>query len=336
MKNKIKSGVYRFICLITNKQYIGSSINFNKRKNIHLRRLRKNEHHSIIFQRAFNLYGEEAFIFEVLELVSKLENEPRKDFGKRLVAREQSYLDLFGAQEFIKKENNNFRELTYNIFPTAGSNLGSIRSIESINKYINKLKNHPEIIEKQKIARKKTLFENPNISKLQAIRRKETYDNDPSIQERANLNKKQTLLNNPEILKKMGKEKSQMYKDHPEILDKIRNTLNKTLKDNPEINIKNSKAQKLIAINAPILQCIHCKKFSNNKRNMLQWHGDNCKLNPNFDIEKYNNKRQIINEKKKKKRESKSISICTNCKKIIKNKSSVDNYHNDKCKYKSK
>ena len=61
--------IYQIRCLINNKVYIGSShdsVGTNKRWKLHLNSLQKNQHHSIILQRAWNKYGEDTFVFEVL------------------------------------------------------------------------------------------------------------------------------------------------------------------------------------------------------------------------------------------------------------------------------
>jgi group I intron endonuclease len=63
------SGVYRITCIITGKFYIGSSVNLRDRWYEHSSQLRRNTHHSITLQRAFNKHGKDAFVFEVLELV---------------------------------------------------------------------------------------------------------------------------------------------------------------------------------------------------------------------------------------------------------------------------
>lgn len=62
MKN---SGIYIIKNIINDNFYLGSSNNFNKRKSEHIRKLRKNKHHSIYLQRAWNKYTESNFIFEI-------------------------------------------------------------------------------------------------------------------------------------------------------------------------------------------------------------------------------------------------------------------------------
>ena len=68
MRNEKKTcGVYSITNLQNNKRYIGSSKNIESRWADHRRRLRKNTHHSIHLQRAWNEYGEQNFCFEILE-----------------------------------------------------------------------------------------------------------------------------------------------------------------------------------------------------------------------------------------------------------------------------
>jgi group I intron endonuclease len=59
--------IYRIKSKINNKCYIGVCKNFYIRKRTHLQHLNKNNHHSIKLQRAWNKYGSDNFIFEILE-----------------------------------------------------------------------------------------------------------------------------------------------------------------------------------------------------------------------------------------------------------------------------
>lgn len=83
----MESGVYKILCKANNKFYIGSSKNLHKRWQSHLYSLRKNKHINVHLQRSFNKYGEESFIFEVVELC---------DISSILL-REQFYIDDFSA-----------------------------------------------------------------------------------------------------------------------------------------------------------------------------------------------------------------------------------------------
>lgn len=85
MAKEIISGIYSITNIANNKLYIGSSKNIYKRWKEHRNMLKKNEHHSKHLQAAWNKYGEESFIFNILE---ECNNED-------LLAREQYYMDLY-------------------------------------------------------------------------------------------------------------------------------------------------------------------------------------------------------------------------------------------------
>jgi hypothetical protein len=101
------SGVYQIKNLINNKCYIGSSIEIENRWRRHKKDLRKNKHHSIILQRAWNKYGESNFEFSIIE----------ECLVEVLIIQEQYYLELY--------------EPIYNICRIAGSCLGVTHSKES-------------------------------------------------------------------------------------------------------------------------------------------------------------------------------------------------------------
>lgn len=65
----MSSGVYKITCIVNGKFYIGSSINFKIRWRDHLSELRRGIHDNPHLQNAFNKYGEEAFLFEIIEVV---------------------------------------------------------------------------------------------------------------------------------------------------------------------------------------------------------------------------------------------------------------------------
>lgn len=109
----MKSGIYRIVNLFNGKFYIGSAIDIERRKKEHFNQLNKNKHYNIHLQCAYNKYGEQNFIFEVLE----------KCQPNTCVEREQYYIDLYDATNINKG---------YNIAPNAGSMLGFKFSEESL------------------------------------------------------------------------------------------------------------------------------------------------------------------------------------------------------------
>ena len=61
--------IYIITNIINDKKYIGSSVNYLKRKNSHICYLRSNKHHSQHLQNAYNKYGEENFKFKSIKKI---------------------------------------------------------------------------------------------------------------------------------------------------------------------------------------------------------------------------------------------------------------------------
>jgi len=78
--------IYKIINLTNGKFYIGSTNNAKNRFRTHRRLLNKNTHHCPHLQSAWNKYGEDNFIFKVVELIA--------DFTQ-LAKLEQEWLDEF-------------------------------------------------------------------------------------------------------------------------------------------------------------------------------------------------------------------------------------------------
>lgn len=78
------SGIYAITNSQTQEQYIGSSHDISSRLNQHRAALRRGNHHAKHLQEAWDSYGEDAFLFEILEDVPDLH---------LLESVEQSYLD---------------------------------------------------------------------------------------------------------------------------------------------------------------------------------------------------------------------------------------------------
>lgn len=66
-------GIYKITCLANNKVYIGQSTKVNKRLSSHFASLRRGAHHNEHLQKAYNKYGEDNFVIEVLAECSKSE-----------------------------------------------------------------------------------------------------------------------------------------------------------------------------------------------------------------------------------------------------------------------
>jgi hypothetical protein len=103
-------GIYKILNTVTNKVYIGSTFDFKTRKRIHLKDLRNNKHHSKYLQNSYNKYGEDIFVFEILEIIEDNSN---------LLIKEQYWINYF--QSFDEKKG-------YNILKFAGSCKGRINT----------------------------------------------------------------------------------------------------------------------------------------------------------------------------------------------------------------
>lgn len=118
------SGIYKFTNLLTNRVYIGSSSKIEERYLYHI-----SGRGSKPLGCAISKYGISNFKFEILEVV---------DQKNMLYTREQFYLDMYFAQEYVNSGgvDKRFRKFTYNLQPLASKATG----IKWSNKSKEKLK----------------------------------------------------------------------------------------------------------------------------------------------------------------------------------------------------
>jgi group I intron endonuclease len=108
------SGVYSIRNKVLGLQYVGSTMVFIRRWNLHKRELKENRHHSRRLQKAWNTHGPDAFEWIILEVVA----------CESLIEREQHWIDFFRSAE---------PRMGYNIATKAGcppSPMGLKRSAE--------------------------------------------------------------------------------------------------------------------------------------------------------------------------------------------------------------
>lgn len=60
-------GIYKILNHVTGDYYIGSSKNLFRRKEEHFGKLKSKKHKNVILQRAWDKYGENNFVFEIIE-----------------------------------------------------------------------------------------------------------------------------------------------------------------------------------------------------------------------------------------------------------------------------
>lgn len=99
-----KPGIYIIRNTITNKVYIGSSLDPKARIKEHFNSLSKNLHHSKYLQNSYNKHGKEVFEFGTIEYVSNKND---------LLSKEQFWIDFY----------NSYKR-GYNVCPCAGNTLG--------------------------------------------------------------------------------------------------------------------------------------------------------------------------------------------------------------------
>jgi hypothetical protein len=107
-----ESGIYAIRHIESGKLYVGSSSNIASRWQTHRWALGRGIHHSRHLQNAWDKYGADAFVFEVLQAVENPDD---------LIRTEQEHLDRTGSFR---------RTHGYNILPKAGSCLGVKRLAE--------------------------------------------------------------------------------------------------------------------------------------------------------------------------------------------------------------
>lgn len=75
--------IYKVVSIKTGNLYIGGTVNYGNRRRMHIHHLRKNKHSSVVMQSEFNMYGENNFLFDIIEICDK----------GNLINREQFYID---------------------------------------------------------------------------------------------------------------------------------------------------------------------------------------------------------------------------------------------------
>ena len=129
-----EGGVYKITNTTNSKSYIGSAKNFKKRAYQHTSSLRGNKHQNKHLQASWNKWGEDAFLFEVIEVVNG-------DKGERYKV-EQKYID-----DLIEKE---LWERTFNF------------KKKTIQKERSSFSNKPEITREKLSKASKKRWQKPN------------------------------------------------------------------------------------------------------------------------------------------------------------------------------
>jgi group I intron endonuclease len=103
-----QSGIYKITNTVNGKIYIGSAVDLKKRWGRHVSNLNLNINKSKKLQAAWNKYGQDCFVFTIIEYCEK----------DKLIEREQYYIDTLRPE--------------YNILQIAGSSLGYKHTPENV------------------------------------------------------------------------------------------------------------------------------------------------------------------------------------------------------------
>lgn len=170
------TGIYTVTNIIDNKIYVGYSKNCNKRFAEHTSLLLNNKHKNLHLQNAWNKYGKDKFVFEILEECDK----------QYLASQEHYWVITLNTRDF------NFG---YNILPTHPFKLNSGHSLETKSKQrlsALKRKNYKEQLEQLRISNvgKKASVETlEKMSKNREVYKYKIIDKEGNIYDCTNLRK---------------------------------------------------------------------------------------------------------------------------------------------------
>lgn len=102
--NQDKGGIYSITNIVTKRIYIGSTYWFKQRWIRHLNELRKGKHKNNFLQNDFKKYGEENYIFQILEIVEGTFDEIKN--------KEQKYLDELFSKTIHDERYNSARKVS--------------------------------------------------------------------------------------------------------------------------------------------------------------------------------------------------------------------------------
>jgi group I intron endonuclease len=115
----VLKGIYQIRNIENNKVYIGSSMDVKIRWNAHKNTLNRNSHHSSKLQKDWNEYGEEAFVFEILEEIKEETKEELLAIEQEYINKHQAYISGYNMTQYassLKKKytlkKNNQTEIT--------------------------------------------------------------------------------------------------------------------------------------------------------------------------------------------------------------------------------
>ena len=141
MKQK-EFGIYSITNTCTGDMYIGQTVvSFEERWNKHKKGLRNNRHDNSMLQRAFNKYGEEAFIYKIIHLCDELDdlNELEKYYIKKYDTYNNGYNLTLGGEGYVIKSEEVMNEIRKKVRESARSKSKfTIKQIENVKIMLSK------------------------------------------------------------------------------------------------------------------------------------------------------------------------------------------------------
>jgi group I intron endonuclease len=190
------AGIYQITCTANGKKYIGSSLSIERRFTHHKTQLKYNKHINNHLQNAWNKYGKDSFVFEILEKVENATVESIRTI-------EQEILDSYSEKW----------DSLFNIATTVDM---TVISDEIRAKMIASIKANPRSEESRAAAgeRVKTLWQDPEYrAKAEKAGKDRWLDPD-------NVRNHKEAINRPEALAKNSARGKKLWQD-PEYREKI-------------------------------------------------------------------------------------------------------------------
>lgn len=194
--------VYQIRHIASGKVYVGSAVDPHRRCGEHVRDLRKREHHTQYLQHAWDKYGEDAFVFEIIEPVL---------FCEDLTTRETYWIKTLRAAD---------RKYGYNVLPIAGSSLGTKHTDEQRAAQSERGKaRFADPAERAKVSeRQKVLCASPDYRAKVSERQKARFA-DP-VERAKSSERAKVQYSDPEVRAKAAKRAMEQYVD-PETRAKV-------------------------------------------------------------------------------------------------------------------
>jgi len=112
--------VYSILNKVNNRIYIGSTNNYIARKHEHFGSLRNGKHHNRFLQSDFKIYGEKAFVFEVL--INDIKDRTKlllKEYDLILRNKDRCYNKHFDCPVSDPKKKQNWKMFKKGFIPNA-------------------------------------------------------------------------------------------------------------------------------------------------------------------------------------------------------------------------